>query len=107
MKFRDSYIFKPGEGKCGALCCLRCHQLIEYGKETEHACPQDKLKPGDVDQRTLALMKETGKMCPMCGNFVQKNGGCNTMLCGTNSHGKLRDALRNGGCGHQFYWDSL
>lgn len=29
------------------------------------------------------------------------------MMCGTNSHGKITDALKRGGCGHQFYWDSL
>jgi len=29
------------------------------------------------------------------------------MMCGTNSHGKVEDALKRGGCAHQFFWDSL
>lgn len=28
------------------------------------------------------------------------------MMCGTTTHGKLYDAIRNGGCGHGFSWSS-
>ena len=29
------------------------------------------------------------------------------MMCGTDAHGRILDALRNGGCGYQFDWNSL
>lgn len=29
------------------------------------------------------------------------------MMCGTNAHGKVGDALRNGGCAHIFDWNTL
>ena len=29
---------------------------------------------------------------------------CHIMMCGTNAHGKVRDALRNGGCACIFDW---
>ena len=32
--------------------------------------------------------------------------GCDFMMCGTVAHGKLRDAIRNGGCGYSFSWNS-
>lgn len=38
--------------------------------------------------------------------FVVKDGGCDFMMCGTSAHGKLYDAISNGGCGHNFSWSS-
>ena len=29
------------------------------------------------------------------------------LQCGTNAHGRIQDALRNGGCGYLFHWESL
>jgi len=29
------------------------------------------------------------------------------MMCGTSSHGEIETALKHGGCGHMFFWDSL
>ena len=28
-------------------------------------------------------------------------------MCGTRAHGSIDDALRNGGCAHEFYWSTL
>ena len=81
-------------------------------------------------------MATLGKRCPGCGNFVQKTSGCDTMMCGTNAHGKViprasrlclpahtgvpeahiadaplhpqvQDALRNGGCALVFSYKTL
>jgi len=98
--------YKPGQCVCGALVCCRCHQLLDGKKE--HFCPISLTKQDSlIDPASLKLMENLGKPCPMCGNFCIKNGGCNTMMCGTNSHGKIEQALKNGGCAHQFFWDSL
>lgn len=103
---------KPGKCPCGALVCVRCHQIVQSKEDAEakmsrkvHKCPPRK-EGAAMDASTLKMLNSLGKKCPRCEMFVQKNGGCNIMMCGTNAHGKLADALRNGGCGYQFYWDS-
>merc|ERR1711871_1903649 len=69
-----------------------------------HMCTQ---ATATVNPATLALMAKIGKKCPGCGKFVQKTEGCDIMMCGTNAHGKVNDALRNGGCAYIFSWKSL
>jgi hypothetical protein len=61
----------------------------------------------ETDKATLALMKRVGKKCPGCGKFVEKAEGCDVMMCGTSAHGKVADALRNGGCALIFDWRTL
>ena len=73
----------------------------------KHECPTELNRSLSTDKLTLALMKTIGKHCPNCGAFIQKNDGCNIMMCGTTAHGRLADALAHGGCGHLFHWDSL
>lgn len=73
----------------------------------KHKCPP-KLRLRDAnDPASLQLMAKLGKKCPKCSNFIQKDGGCDFMFCGTKAHGRLLDALNNGGCGHQFHWRTL
>ena len=65
----------------------------------------------------MRYLKKEAKQCPKCDFFVEKNGGCHTMviiqivlfsnvvtsyieLCGTDSHGKVVEALKNGGCAY-------
>ena len=72
-----------------------------------HECAPELKRQLSTDKATLDLMNKIGKHCPNCGAFVQKNGGCNIMMCGTTAHGRLADALAHGGCGHLFHWDSL
>merc|ERR1712072_316540 len=60
-----------------------------------------------MDAATKKMLAKQGKKCPICTKWILKNSGCNTMMCGTNSHGSLKTALINGGCGACFYWDSL
>lgn len=75
---------------------------------TEHICPMDMRKDVELDEETEKLLANgTYKKCPNCGIYIQKNDGCNFMMCGAYAHGKISDAIKNGGCGHIFYWDSL
>ena len=39
--------------------------------------------------------------------FIEKNEGCSHMMCGTRSGGRVEDALRNGGCAHEFDWNTM
>lgn len=39
--------------------------------------------------------------------FIEKNQGCSHMLCGTKTGGSIQEALRNGGCAHEFDWNSM
>ena len=71
-----------------------------------HMCASAR-RDAPPDKQTLELMARIGKKCPACGNFVQKTDGCDIMMCGTNAHGKVADALRNGGCAYIFSWNTL
>ena len=103
----DKMALRLGRCDCGALVCSRCYTVVppaEGDKRRLHLC---KTATAEADPATLELMKRIGRKCPACGNFVQKVAGCNLMMCGTNAHGKVQDALRNGGCAFIFDWNSL
>lgn len=94
-----------GECPCGARVCVLCHTVQEGGP---HACKEAHGSHGPpTDKATLQLIAKIAKRCPGCGNPIQKNAGCHVMMCGTVAHGKIRDAIRNGGCGYIFHWDTL
>eukprot|EP00466_Bigelowiella_natans_P008205 jgi/Bigna1/73943/fgenesh1_pg.26_\ len=95
---------KPGLCECGCVFCMSCHAKLDPDKAGEHDCKKGEVK---MDKQTEALLKKLGKKCPCCGNFLQKNGGCDIMMCGDTAHGNLLKAVKNGGCGHQFFWSSL
>ena len=49
-----------------------------------------------------------GKECPGCGFFIQKAEGCHIMQCGGfGAHKDMETCMRNGGCGHEFDWNSM
>ena len=54
------------------------------------------------DAESHALIAKIGKKCPACGMFMEKNQGCSHMKCGTRASGSDAEALRNGGCAHEF-----
>mmetsp|Transcript_54626 Transcript_54626/g.96942 ORF Transcript_54626/g.96942 Transcript_54626/m.96942 type:complete len:933 (-) Transcript_54626:142-2940(-) len=43
---------------------------------------------------------ENCRLCPKCQKPTEKIDGCNTMVCGQNTHGGNRQP----GCGHRFKW---
>ena len=53
---------------------------------------------------SLSFYFYSSVVCQGCGKFVERTAGCRTMMCGTNAHGKVADALRNGGCALIFDW---
>merc|ERR1711990_379082 len=59
-----------------------------------------------AEQEMLARVITNGKKCPGCGSLMQKTEGCHIMMCGTNAHGKVADALCNGGCACIFDWNT-
>merc|ERR1712178_437457 len=61
----------------------------------------------EPDAATLEVMATIGKKCPVCGIFIEKNDGCEWMMCGTKAHGSLKESINNGGCGIAFNWNSL
>ena len=89
---------------CKVLICKRCGG-IEKDINKVHMCPKAKVELND--KASLEWMRKICKRCPGCGNFVQKTEGCHIMMCGTNAHGKVSDALRNGGCACVFNWNTL
>jgi hypothetical protein len=74
----------------------------------EHNCIVHDTKSSREADRAMEDLIKSGrfKRCPNCGVPIEKNEGCDYMTCGTSAHGKLSDALRNGGCGYQFKWST-
>ena len=97
---------KAGKCKCGVLCCVKCHIKLTEKTMLTHDCGKTKAD-AKMDKKTLAVLQKNAKPCPNCGAWVQKTGGCDTMMCGTHSHGSIIKAIQNGGCGHQFAWSTL
>jgi hypothetical protein len=93
-----------GRCPCGGLVCSRCKALVPAADVRSHVC---KVATSADDPATRALIAKIGKKCPACGMFIEKNAGCSHMKCGTRAGGSNADALRNGGCAHEFNWDSL
>ena len=93
-----------GQCPCGALVCSRCKALVDHRQAHTHVC---KNATAEIDSATKALITKIGKACPACGMLIEKNQGCSTMMCGTRAHGQISEALRNGGCAHEFDWNSL
>ena len=100
----DGVAVRLGRCPCGALVCARCKALVPAKDERTHVC---KSGPGADDAAARQLMARIGKKCPACSMFIEKNEGCSSMMCGTRAHGRVEDALRNGGCAHEFDWNSM
>ena len=90
--------------ECGALICHACKALVDPADATAHMCKQG---GATVDPASKALLAKVCKACPGCGMLQQKTDGCALMMCGTVAHGRVADALRNGGCAYIFHWDTL
>ena len=92
-----------GKCECGALICLACETVVPTQDAHVHVC---KAGGEAMDPATQALIARIAKPCPGCGTLCQKTDGCQLMFCGTSAHGKVADALKNGGCGYIWHWDT-
>jgi len=95
---------------CGERFCIECKELCK--SDEAHKCEavsknNKKAKQLKDGKDSIALASSLGKACPVCGMFIEKNEGCEWMMCGAISHGGLKDALRNGGCGIAFDWNTM
>lgn len=96
---------------CGTYTCVRCQASVAHSEDEPaplHQCAD--MAHGDAaapDEESLALMAKIGKKCPVCAQFIEKNEGCDMMICGTRAHGELAEVIRNNGCGIPFMWSNL
>ena len=122
--YRHDPLYTMNDGKlriglsecpCGALVCLYCDS-VEYGDSGLHQCDSSvsKLKAKELAMKatknesdSLAAIGKLGKQCPACKLFIEKNEGCDWMMCGDTSHGSIVKAQRNGGCGLAFQWAKM
>ena len=77
--------------ECGATFCLQC----KMPATPPHRCGA--LVQGQDDAKTIAEIKQmikAGKECPACGQFIEKNQGCDHMMCGANASGSYDQVLR-------------
>lgn len=103
-------------GSCGDVQSLRARWLawLQGGREAykglqrraaREATSQQKALREALDQRSQLERDEQWKvencrLCPKCQRPVEKMDGCNTMICGQNTHGGNRQP----GCGQRFSW---
>lgn len=88
--YDDKEIEKPGGEKvCCGLCegqnCFECRAVWHEGLTCKEYQDPDLRKHrgkrgGDNDVRK-AMRKENTKRCPHCGTAVERNSGCNNVLC--------------------------
>lgn len=94
---------------CKANVCVKCQCGVQSrgGEVPAHRCGDLIAGAAEADADTLAVMATIGKKCPVCGIFIEKNEGCEFMMCGTKSHGSLKESIKSGGCGIAFNWNTL
>ncbi|CBX99493.1 hypothetical protein IAQ61_005255 [Plenodomus lingam] len=92
-------IFAPGFPQvicheCSFRACAQC--AVPWHKDlscSEYAAKTVDEKMTDPDKEILKLMQsKDGRRCPNCQLVIEKDGGCNSMLCS--------------GCNKYFNWDS-
>lgn len=64
-------------GLCEIYTCSQC--LVIKGKNNDESHAMHVCKKEDFE--TATMLKSSVKLCPKCGEGVEKNGGCNTMFC--------------------------
>ncbi|KAJ1333182.1 E3 ubiquitin-protein ligase RNF144 [Microdochium nivale] len=64
--------------KCNLKTCKVCHHKSHFGK-----CDSNHLDSEIRENESLLRLAESRgwKKCPNCSNLVQKNGGCDELLC--------------------------
>lgn len=92
---RVSVVTEFGDGTvtcvCGIPWCIKCNSIVH---------PGELCTPGTFDVRnTKKWVKGNAhaRICPKCGDAVERSGGCNHY-----THSKP-----SGGCGHHFCWVCL
>mmetsp|Transcript_33727 Transcript_33727/g.93153 ORF Transcript_33727/g.93153 Transcript_33727/m.93153 type:complete len:898 (-) Transcript_33727:152-2845(-) len=103
---------------CASVQPLRARWLawLQGGREAYQGLQRRAAREATAQQRALreALDRqaelerdetwkaENCRVCPKCHCLVEKIDGCNTMVCGQNTHGGNRQP----GCGHRFSWQT-
>lgn len=103
-------------GRCADIQPLRARWLawLQGGREAYQGLQKRAMREATAQQRALreAIERHTEleqdeqwkaencRCCPSCKRPVEKIDGCNTMVCGQNTHGGNRQP----GCGHRFRW---
>jgi ariadne-1 len=82
---------------CGGRLCWKCRDPAHAPLPCDQVTRWRELTKEDV--LVGEWLKCNTKPCPRCGKLIEKNGGCNQMLCGGHAHGAV-----HGGCGLEFCW---
>ena len=89
--------------ECGARACVPCDRPYHDG-ETCSAYKQRVTQEGN--EKSVATIDKTTKPCPQCQVKIQKDGGCDRMICKFKFDGGLEAKANSlaGRCGFRFYW---
>jgi IBR domain. len=75
---------------CQGTWCFECRGNVHWPLSCQIQTKFNSLKErfvrqGNLDSKgRLYRSKVYGKLCPKCGNFIEKNGGCSNMTCRCN-----------------------
>ena len=62
---------------CGAQACVACDRP-SHDNET---CVEHQARIAKEDEMSVALIAEVAKKCPSCSVNIQRNGGCDHIIC--------------------------
>ena len=94
---------KPVECLCGHVFCFGCGELwhdpvnCKWLKNWIKKCKDNgiKFEEPNEDVKTCLWLAENTKKCPKCFVIIEKNGGCNHIIC------------KNQACRSEFCWECL
>jgi len=77
--------------KCDFLFCWACGEEAHRPSDCKTVCSWN-IK-NSAESENISWISANTKQCPKCHRAIEKNQGCNHMVCS-----------RAGGCGHEFCW---
>ncbi|XP_070504016.1 E3 ubiquitin-protein ligase ariadne-1-like [Chironomus tepperi] len=84
---------RPVECKCGHIFCFECGE--QWHDPVQCRLLRKWIKKCDDDSETSNWIAANTKECPKCNVTIEKDGGCNHMVC------------KNQNCKHEFCWVCL
>ena len=90
---------------CTRRYCIQCLTPHSTTISCEQAARERNMSEADkaANRASQEWLHANTKQCPRCHMGIQKNDGCNQMVCGRNAD----DRGRARGCGHVFCWVCL
>lgn len=76
------------ECSCGTRFCSLCHEILGHEPAgCEHWRRWQELSPSaEQEKASKEWLRQNSQQCPRCRASIQRNGGCNHMICSCGEH---------------------